>query len=156
MITSLLAQCYTSIYPVRDSALYYANLTWRLPGKPSSFYFVTMNVYLQYNDYPTLIKTTDSITAHDPGLPYPYNNRGLAKLCLGDIQGAKDDIRISLNLDPTNAWAYRNMGLVFEKMHRPDSSCWYFQMAREKGKKQQYKRDIDSLVLRYCGTYKGR
>lgn len=150
LITGLLAQCYTSIHPLKDSALYYADLTCRLPTIRPSLYIAVMNAYLQYNDYPNLIKTTDSIIVHYPGSPYPYNNRGLAKLYLGDIQGAKQDIRISLSLDPTNAWAYRNMGLVFEKMDSPDSSCLYFQMAREKDKKQEYKRDIDSLISKFC------
>ncbi|HEY4061927.1 MAG TPA: hypothetical protein VGM30_08500 [Puia sp.] len=150
MIISLLAYYYTAIQPIRDSALHYADYTCRLSVTDPVYYNVAMNAYMCFDDYPGLLETSDSLIAHFPKSPYPYNNRGLAKLNLGDIREAKQDIRTSLNLDSSNAWAYRNMGLVFEKLNGPDSSCFYFQKARRKDKKRQYKRDIDSLILLFC------
>jgi hypothetical protein len=156
IITSLLAQYYTSVLPQRDSALYYADYTCRISGNKPLPYLAAMNVYLYFNDYPKLLKATDSAIARLPNsgykyLAYPYNNKGLAELMLGEIQNAKQDIRTSLNLDSNNALAYRNMSLLFNKMNKSDSSCYYIQLARQKDKTNQYKKDIDSLILSYCG-----
>ncbi|HEY4832709.1 MAG TPA: hypothetical protein VIH61_09155 [Waddliaceae bacterium] len=150
LIIALLAQYYTSIHPMRDSALYYADYTCKI-ATTSAPYLAAMNAYLYFGDYANLLKVTDSIIARSPNSPYPYNNKGLAELNLGDLQDAKQDIRISLNLDPDNAWAYRNMSLVFEKTNNLDSSCFYAQIARQKDKQQQYKKDIDSLISKFCG-----
>ncbi|MDR3712342.1 MAG: hypothetical protein P4L51_05965 [Puia sp.] len=156
LITGLLAQYYSSIEPLRDSALHYADHTCHISSKTLMPYLAAMNAYLYFNDYPNLLKATDTIIARLPNSgyqypAYPYNNRGLAELMLGEIQKAKQDIRTSLNLDSNNAWAYRNMSLLFNKMNKSDSSCYYIRLARQKDKTQQYKKDIDSLILSFCG-----
>ena len=152
VIIGLLTHYYTAIDPIRDSGLYYAAHTFKLSAEKPFCYFTVMNAYLRYSDYPNLIKVSDSIIARFPDSAYAYNNKGLAELMLGEPQHAKLDIRTSLNLDSSNAWAYRNMGLVFEKMNGLDSGCYYFHLAREKDKTRQYQKDLDSLVQRFCGN----
>jgi tetratricopeptide (TPR) repeat protein len=155
LITSLLATYYSSIVPLRDSALFYADKTCRIPQIDPGFYGGAMDAYLYFGDYKNLLKVTDSIIAHPMYSPitylaYPYNNKGLAELMLGEIQEAKQDIQISLTIDSNNAWADRNMSLVFDKMHKFDSSCYYIQLARKKDKKKQYQKAIDSLIIKFC------
>ena len=147
----ILAMYYTSIHPNRASASYYADYSSKLSIGDPIYYYMLMNTYLFCDDYPHLIKITDSLIIHFPKSPYPYNNRGWAELNLGDIQQANQDIRKSIELDSTNAWAYRNMSIVFEKMELLDSACLYAQRAKQKDKKQKYKGDIDSLILKVCG-----
>ena len=151
LLNIVLTEYFTSIHPDRAKASYYAEYTCKLSIPNPSYYFVIMNTYLFCDDYFHLLQITDSLIKNFPVSPYPYNNRGWAELNLGEIQQAKRDILKSIELDSTNAWAYRNMSLVFEKMKISDSSCFYAQLAKKKDKKQQYQKDIDSLILRVCG-----
>jgi lipoprotein NlpI len=152
LLTSLLAHYYTAIDPLRDSAIYYADYTCKLSISTPTIYFPLMNAYLYFNDYINLLRISDSIIAYFPKFPYAYNNRGMAELYLGNLTASKRDIQTSIDLDSTNAWAYRNMSLFFEKIHEPDSSCRYIGIARQMDKKQQYQKDIDSLVLKFCSN----
>ncbi|MDP4149196.1 MAG: tetratricopeptide repeat protein [Bacteroidota bacterium] len=156
LVTAVLTQYYTSIEPERDSAMYYAGWTCKNQTKGPASYMAAMNAYLVFNNYRELINVTDSVIARLPNSNFPnpayaYNNKGLAELMLGQSQKAKEDIQISLKIDSNNAWALRNMSLVFEALHKVDSACQFIQLARDKDKKLQYQKDFDSLSMKICG-----
>jgi tetratricopeptide (TPR) repeat protein len=48
---------------------------------------------------------------NDVDAAYPYSNRGLAKIKLGQIEEGLTDIKKSIELDDKNAYAYRNLGI---------------------------------------------
>ena len=48
-----------------------------------------------------------------PDDPFFLNNRGYLHLLNKDLTKAKEDIDLSISLDPYNGWAYRNKGLYY-------------------------------------------
>ncbi|MBG0744866.1 MAG: tetratricopeptide repeat protein, partial [Cylindrospermopsis raciborskii KL1] len=51
-----------------------------------------------------------------------YNNRGIARVNLGDNQGAIDDYSQAIKLDPTNANAYNNRGFVYYDLNNKQNA----------------------------------
>jgi tetratricopeptide (TPR) repeat protein len=74
-----------------------------------------------------------------------YFRRGNAKFNLRDFTGAKLDYNITINLDPADASAYCNRGLVEIGLGQHDSACLDFSRAGELGFQQSYE-----LIKKYC------
>jgi tetratricopeptide (TPR) repeat protein len=68
-------------------------------------------IYIRKNRYDTALVLLDKAVSLNPNQPYYRNNRGFVKLQLGDLEAGVTEIRQSLALDNTNAWAYRNLGV---------------------------------------------
>jgi Flp pilus assembly protein TadD len=58
----------------------------------------------------------DKAQALEPKKPYRYSSRAYIKDAMGDTQGAVEDYRIAIQLDPEDAVAHNNLGLLEEKL----------------------------------------
>ncbi|MCZ4408107.1 tetratricopeptide repeat protein [Cryomorphaceae bacterium 1068] len=52
----------------------------------------------------------------EPKKPYRYSSRAYIKDAMGDTQGAVEDYRVAIELDPEDAVAHNNLGLLEEKL----------------------------------------
>lgn len=105
---------------------------------------------LEQNDYLGAIECFDKAIKHAPRFAYAYSNRGFAKLCLGDVNGAYIDVKRSLELDNSNSYAHKNMGLVNLKRGRKKEACENFKTALEKGYTEMYDDAVEKLLKENC------
>lgn len=111
---------------------------------------VIENAYLKYGTPQQLLDVTTRLIEKIPNEPYPYNNRGFAKIKLKMFEEARRDIRKSLSIDSTNSFAYKNLGLLFIELKQKDSACFNLQTAKTKGFKENYGNEVDSLIAIHC------
>jgi tetratricopeptide (TPR) repeat protein len=81
---------------------------------------------------------------------YALNNRGFAKFKQHDAEGALTDIHASLQSDPSNAFAYKNLALVFIAMDSLEQACQNLQLALEHGYTSKYDDEVDQLIEANC------
>ena len=72
-----------------------------------------------YDNAQTLLARALSINPKDP---YFLNNRGYIFLLTDQMQKAKEDIDLSITLDPYNGWAYRNKGIYYLRSGQYDDA----------------------------------
>jgi len=109
--------CYSQLN-MADDALYYYDKSLELePSNPLALNNKAFALSLQnkfQESIPLLDKVIQNLNeANDPGslLAYSYCNRGLAKVQTDNKEEGLQDIQYSLQLDPNNAYAYRNLGV---------------------------------------------
>lgn len=83
--------------------------------------------------------------------PYALNNRGYARFRLGDLQAAIKDINQSLDIDPANAYAFRNRALVYLQMGMDSLACLDLKKATDLGYENLYGEDVREMLIRHCG-----
>ncbi|MEQ8238275.1 MAG: tetratricopeptide repeat protein, partial [Cyclobacteriaceae bacterium] len=66
--------------------------------------------------------------------PYFLNNRGFLFLEIDSLTAAEKDINRSIILDPSNAWAYRNKGLLYAKRDQHKDAVRLFNEAISRNK----------------------
>jgi len=82
-----------------------------------------------YNQALNLVEKAISINLNQP---YYFNNRGLYRLFLGDLESGLEDINYSLRQDNNNAFALRNKGLYHYFKGESALAIRYFQEASAK------------------------
>ncbi|KOS05116.1 hypothetical protein AM493_02980 [Flavobacterium akiainvivens] len=80
----------------------------------------------------------------------PLNNRGFAKYKLGDNKAALKDINASLEIDPKNAFAYKNRALVYIAAKKQKEACADLQKALELGFTKTYGTEVEELIKEHC------
>ncbi|MCB2220923.1 MAG: tetratricopeptide repeat protein [Bacteroidetes bacterium] len=81
---------------------------------------------------------------------YALNNRGFAKYKQNDPEGALTDIRASLDSDPSNAFAYKNLALVFLAMDSLEQACQNLQLALDHDYTSKYDDEVNQLIEANC------
>ena len=83
------------------------------------------------NKYAEAIPYLDEVIAETPGYSYAYNNRGHAKIELGQLTDGLNDICRSLELNMDNSYVYRNLGIYYLKTDKPDVAKSFFLKAKQ-------------------------
>lgn len=78
------------------------------------------------------------------------NNRGYSKLRTGDTDGAMKDINRSLQLKPTNSYAWRNLALVHFERQETDKGCDCLETALANGFTDLYGKEVKQLWAERC------
>jgi len=78
-----------------------------------------------------------------------YNNRGIARLGKGDVDGAVADFRRAIKIDPEHPEAYTNLGLVRLQEGNTQEAEQYF--ARSVQLKPSVKAFIDTRIAEIKG-----
>lgn len=86
----------------------------------------------------------------DPDDNKLLNNRGYARFKSGDPEGAIDDIEASIRIDASNAYAYRNLALVFFGVGRHDDACEACEKALELGFTREWGDEVKRLYDEKC------
>jgi tetratricopeptide (TPR) repeat protein len=82
--------------------------------------------------------------------PLAYNNRGYAKLQLGKLEEALEDINTSIKFYPTNAYAFKNRALVYIELKDKEKACQDLEKANELGFSVTYGREVNDLIEEHC------
>jgi tetratricopeptide (TPR) repeat protein len=86
----------------------------------------------------------------NPNEPLGYSNRSYSRLKLGDTKGAMKDINKSIELYPSNSYAYRNRALIYIEQEKFDKACEDLQTAIDKGYTLSYGEDVINLQKKHC------
>jgi tetratricopeptide (TPR) repeat protein len=62
------------------------------------------------------LKNLNKAQKLDPNNPFRYSSRAFVKNGMGDVDGAIEDYNIAIHLDPQDAIAHNNLGLLQEKI----------------------------------------
>ncbi|OHX66029.1 tetratricopeptide repeat protein [Flammeovirga pacifica] len=106
--------------------------------------------YQLIGEHEMAIEMFDKVIESDQYLGLSFNNRSYSKLKLGDIKGAFDDVSVSLYVDDSNSYAYRNLALIYIEMKDFDSACKAIEESINKGFIQRYGNEIIDLKNKYC------
>lgn len=72
----------------------------------------------------------------EPRNAYRYSSRAYIRDAMGDLKGAIEDYRVAISLDPDDAIAHNNLGLLTEKMGHHQQAKVFFDFADKLAKEQ--------------------
>jgi tetratricopeptide (TPR) repeat protein len=78
------------------------------------------------------------------------NNRGLSKLGVGDIKGARQDVGRAIKLDANNSYAYRNLALIELREAHVPKACDALEKALQLGFTKHYGSEVKDLRKEHC------
>lgn len=84
-----------------------------------AFSFLTFDRNFVWKD---TISLFDDVIAKQPGIPWVYSNRGVAKYRNGDFEGAFQDFNSSLELDPNFALSVYYRGILYHEAGNFDAA----------------------------------
>lgn len=83
---------------------------------------------------------------------FAYSNRGYSKYKLNRFSDAIDDIEKSIQLDPENSYAYKNLALVYIALDKLELACSNLSKASSLGYSKQYGDEVEKLFGEYCSN----
>ncbi|MBN1340378.1 MAG: tetratricopeptide repeat protein [Bacteroidales bacterium] len=81
---------------------------------------------------------------------YAYNNMGFAKYKCGRILEGLEDINRSIAMNPQNAYAFRNKGLILMETDSADAACQNLKKAYELGYKNDSDTKTEEIYIKNC------
>jgi tetratricopeptide (TPR) repeat protein len=92
-------------------------------------YGYSLNLQERYSE---AVEYLDKAVAMAPKHAFPYNNRGLAKIKLGQTEEGLKDLYDSFLLDPENGYYFKNMGIYHFDRKEYKEALNFFEMAKLK------------------------
>ena len=81
-----------------------------------------------------------------PTFAYAYDNRGFCKYKIGKLDAALKDINYALELDASNSYAYKYLGLIYSEIGDKAKAIEYLQIAKDLGYSEKYDNEVDELL----------
>ncbi len=102
-------------------------------------------LYLHLNEKENCLKDMDTVVNLEPKNGYRYSCRAYARSWFKDIDGAISDYEVAVQLDPEDAIAYNNLGLLLERKGAMERAKKNFDQADKISKdNEDYKDFFDS------------
>lgn len=130
-----------------DKALFNLNLLFKLNSQNA--YLTCNNIgfcMIHQERYKEAIPYFNTSIKLKADFAFPYNNRGFCKFKLGHIEGGKADILKSLELVPSNSYAYRNLGILYMENNDKENAIKKLEKAIELGYTEDYGEDVQTLL----------
>ena len=86
-------------------------------------------IYIHLKEKEKALQAFNDAIALQPNYSYRYSSRAYAKDFFGDLDGGIDDYQRAVELDPEDAVAYNNLGLLLEKKGYTDKAKENFERA---------------------------
>jgi tetratricopeptide (TPR) repeat protein len=81
--------------------------------------------------------------------PYTLNNLGHVFYLQGDYKKALELTNQSLDIDPSNSYAYKNRALIYLKTGEKDLAYFDLTKAKELGYLEDHGNEVDELLQKY-------
>lgn len=107
-------------------------------------------IKFEEKDFNSALNLLNNAIKLNPEFAYAYSNRGYAKMNLGDLKGAHQDIKKSIEIDNTNSFAYKHLGLLLLKEGKKSQACYNFEKAIELGYTEMYDDEVENLLKQNC------
>lgn len=101
---------------------------------------------IQQEKYGESVYYLEKATELAPELAYPWNNLGYANFKLGNNEKAIELINKSIEIDKGNAYAYRNLGLIYLSNQNKDGAKINFQKALRFGYTKLHGTEVQNLI----------
>lgn len=108
--------------------------------------------HMVFGRYKEAIADMDRAIKQDPNYGFAFSNRGWCYYQVGDLPKARKDLALAVRKNPTNAYAYRSLGIVDLAMGEKLSGCANLRKALELRFTEVYGKEVESIVARDCGT----
>ena len=86
-------------------------------------------VYIHLRQFEAALRDMDAARDLEPGYSYRYASRAYVKEAMGDTNGAIEDYRLAIALDPEDAISHNNLGLLEEKKGNTKHAKSLFKLA---------------------------
>lgn len=136
-----------------DSAISDYTNALKLNPKEATFYLNRGFVLLKMEKYDKAIYDFERVPRYTEeviGIAFALNNMGYAYLQLGKLELAEEKVMESLDLFPTNNYAYRNLALIKIEQKELDKACEYIAKSLELGFTFRYGDEVQKLQEQYC------
>lgn len=109
-------------------------------------FFVNIN----QGDWAGGIISFNKAIAKNPNIAFLYSNRGWCKFNLKDEKGGRSDVKKSLEIDPTNAYAYKYLAQMNIAQGLLKDACVNLRKAEELNYTILYDNEVKELMEKYC------
>lgn len=99
-----------------ENAVYWYSRAISVSSDDAELYSERAVAYFHRKMLKESLADMDKAQELEPQKPYRYSSRAYIRDAMGDTQGAVEDYRIAIELDPEDAIAHNNLGLLEEKM----------------------------------------
>ncbi|MFQ5569596.1 MAG: tetratricopeptide repeat protein [Rhodothermales bacterium] len=99
-------------------AVRYLNLAVTLAPEHLRFMDKLASAYTADGQLDTALSLYNAVLEANPKFDEAYNNRGFTRILLGDLDGAEDDLRRALSLDPDAVYALENLASLYYNTNR--------------------------------------
>lgn len=106
--------------------------------------------YMRSGHYAKAIADMDKAIKQDPNYGFAFSNRGWCYYQIGDTVKAERDLSLAVRKNPTNAYAYRSLGIIDLAQGQQASGCAHLRKALELGFTATYGNEVEELVSRQC------
>jgi len=103
-------------------------------------------IKFEQKDYTGAIEYFNKAIELNPNFAYAYNNRGYAKMQLGDLSGARKDITKSLEMDSTNSYTCKTIAQLFIAEKKLPQACEQLNKAIKLGYNEDYDDEVEKLL----------
>ena len=136
-----------------DSAISDYTNALKLNPKEATFYLNRGFVLLSTEQYDKAIYDFERATRYTDeviSIAFAFSNMGYAYLQLGKLELAEEKVLYSLNLFPTNNYAYRNLALIKIEQKDLEKACEYIAKSLELGFTYSYGDEVQKLQEKHC------
>lgn len=90
------------------------------------------------------------LSIYDETNPFFLNNFGFNKHKMGASDQGIELINKSLAMDPKNAFAYRNLGVIYNDLQKTKKACKCWEKALDLNFSTQYGNEVQNLMNQHC------
>lgn len=106
--------------------------------------------YMRSGQYTKAVADMDKAIKQDPNYGFAFSNRGWCYYQLGDTAKAQRDLLLAVRKNPTNAYAYRSLGIIDLAQGQQATGCAHLRKALELGFTATYGSEVEELLPRQC------
>lgn len=119
-----IGEAYENVGDVQTASTYFEGAVQRSPFHLRFLNRLGMS-YVSTQRFGAAVSTFDRLLEENPKYGDGFNNRGFARAVQGDLEGAEDDFRMALALNPDEPKALANMASLYLNTNRPDEARPY-------------------------------
>ena len=101
-------------------------------------HFLLGNIRMDEGDFNTALELFNESIDEQPNFSESRCSRGWLRYLMDDLQGAFEDLKLAIELDPEFGLAYNNLGVVARDLKKKESAINYFIQAIEYSKSEQH------------------
>lgn len=106
--------------------------------------------YMVFGEYRKALADMDRAIKQDPNYGFAFSNRGWCNYQLGDTVRARRDLALAVRKNPSNAYAYRSLGIIDLDAGLAVKGCGNLHRALELSFTATYGNEVADLVVKHC------
>ena len=121
------AEKFYADHKFKDSIYWYTRAISEIPS--ADLYSERAVAFYHNQELKQALEDMDRAQELEPNRPYRYSSRAYIRDAMGDVEGAVKDYEKAIELDPEDAIAHNNLGLLIEKLGYHKKAKVFFDFA---------------------------